>query len=106
MSYDTTAAAQLLRRWMEEHREELVAFTMDLMRIESQTYGEAEAIRFLSSAMERYGFDEVRIDDAGNCIGRVGEGPVVILSDAHIDTVEPGDRGGLGVRTARAADQG
>jgi len=92
MTNDTTAAAQLLRRWMEEHREELVAFTMDLMRIESQTYGESEAIRFLSSAMERYGFDEVRIDDAGNCIGRVGDGPVAILSDAHIDTVEPGDR--------------
>jgi putative selenium metabolism hydrolase len=90
MSYLAQAADQL-KIWMDAHREELVSFTMDLMRINSVTYHEAEAVAFLASAMKRYGFDEVRIDEAGNCIGRVGSGPTVIVSDAHIDTVECGD---------------
>jgi putative selenium metabolism hydrolase len=31
------------------------------------------------------------VDPAGNCLGRVGSGSRVILADAHIDTVDPGD---------------
>ena len=76
--------------WMKEHEQELTEFTMNLMRIESQTYDESRAIEFLAQTMREFGFDEVRIDKAGNCIGRVGSGPATIVADAHIDTVAPG----------------
>ena len=85
------ALAPAIRMWMEEHRQELVDFTMDLMSIGSTTYHEGEAIECLRTRMVAYGFDEVRIDSAGSCLGRVGHGPVIVLADAHIDTVEPGD---------------
>ena len=80
-----------LSSWMRAHQDELVEFVVDLMKIKSTTYHEGEAIQWLKARMEGYGFDEVRIDTAGNCIGRVGNGPVVVMADAHIDTVDPGD---------------
>ncbi len=42
--------------------------------------------------MRRTGFDEVFIDELGSVVGRVGKGKVKILYDAHIDTVDIGDR--------------
>ena len=38
------------------------------------------------------GFDEVYIDGLGSVVGRVGHGPKKLAFDAHIDTVEVGDR--------------
>lgn len=80
-----------IREWMDAHRQELVDFTMEMMRIESTTYHEGEAVAWLKAKMEEFGYDEVRVDSAGNLIGRAGSGPCVVLADAHIDTVEPGD---------------
>jgi len=62
-----------------------------LVRIDSRTYHEGKAVAWLAERMRSYGYDEVRIDPAGNCLGRIGSGPMVVLADAHIDTVEPGD---------------
>ena len=42
--------------------------------------------------MRRLGFDDARIDGLGNVIGRIGGGPRVIAFDAHVDTVDAGDR--------------
>ncbi len=89
MNLETTATA--LNQWMKEHQDELAQFTMGLMSINSETYHEKEAVEYLAGKMKEYGFDDVRIDEAGNCLGCVGTGPAVILADAHIDTVEPGD---------------
>ena len=36
-------------------------------------------------------FDEVHIDRVGNVVGRVGNGPVVIHFDSHMDTVAVSD---------------
>lgn len=81
-----------IEEWIAGHEAELVDFVTDLMRIESVTYNESEAVKYLAKKMEEYRFDEVRIDDAGSCIGRVGSGAKVIVADAHIDTVEPGTK--------------
>ena len=42
--------------------------------------------------MQRLGFDEARFDRMGNVIGRIGNGPRVLLYDSHLDTVDVGDR--------------
>jgi putative selenium metabolism hydrolase len=41
--------------------------------------------------MRRLGYDEVRFDKMGNTIGRIGDGPKVMVYDSHIDTVGVGD---------------
>ncbi|HLD44695.1 MAG TPA: YgeY family selenium metabolism-linked hydrolase, partial [bacterium] len=46
----------------------------------------------ISKEMKKVGFDEVRVDGLGSVIGRIGNGPVKIAFDAHIDTVDVGSR--------------
>jgi putative selenium metabolism hydrolase len=45
----------------------------------------------IQAEMQELGFDEVRFDKMGNTIGRIGNGPRVIVFDSHIDTVGVGD---------------
>ncbi len=84
-------AAARIEGWCREHEEEMVAFLRDFVAIRSVTYEEGDAVRFLAGRMRDFGFDEVRVDPVGNVLGRVGKGPVVMLYDAHVDTVEPGE---------------
>ena len=70
---------------------DLIDFTSQLVRIQSYSGQEGEAIRFIKSKMEALGYDEVVLDKYGNVIGRVGSGDTVILFDSHIDTVKVND---------------
>jgi len=45
----------------------------------------------IQAEMRKLGYDEVRFDKMGNTIGRIGDGPKVIVYDSHIDTVGVGD---------------
>jgi putative selenium metabolism hydrolase len=76
---------------MEKEQDNIVEFLKEFIAIESVTYNEGEAVKFLADKMKEFGYDEVRIDPVGNVLGRIGSGKTVILYDAHIDTVEPGD---------------
>lgn len=80
-----------LNDYIEAHRDEMIQFLVDFIAKKSVTYHEQEAVLFLQEKMESFGFDEVRVDAVGNVLGRVGCGKKVLLYDAHIDTVEPGD---------------
>jgi putative selenium metabolism hydrolase len=64
-----------------------------LVRAPSVSGRERPAVEALNGAMRDIGFDDVRIDEAGNGIGilRRGEGPT-LLFNGHIDTVPTGDR--------------
>ena len=42
--------------------------------------------------MEAAGFDEVFLDPLGNVIGRIGNGKKILAVDAHMDTVDIGNR--------------
>ena len=66
---------------------DLLAFTQELVRIQSYTGQEEQAARCLAARMSALGFDEVRIDRYGNVLGRVGSGGRSILFDSHTDTV-------------------
>src|SRR5512133_1439641 len=70
---------------------DLVDFTQGLVRIQSFSGEEGDAIQFIAAKMEALGYDEVKIDRYGNVIGRIGDGDSVILFDSHIDTVKVHD---------------
>jgi len=91
MNFDLAEAAAAVKTWMLAHQDEMTGFVRDFVRIDSRTYQEGAAVTWLAGKMRAFGFDEVRIDAAGNCLGRVGTGPRVILADAHVDTVDPGN---------------
>ena len=60
---------------------EAVRLTCDLVRIKSLSGEEGEAAFIVRQLMERYGYDEARIDEAGNVIGLVrgsGQGRTVM----------------------------
>jgi putative selenium metabolism hydrolase len=72
--------------------QDLVAFLVDLLAIPSPSGKEGPVTARIAAEMRRLGFDEARIDGLGNVIGRIGRGPRVVAFDAHVDTVDAGDR--------------
>ncbi len=69
----------------------LTEFAQNLVRIPSYSGQEEKAIRLAEQQMKALGYDEVSIDAMGNLLGRIGNGPVSVLFDAHLDTVEVND---------------
>ncbi len=72
-------------------RDDLVAFTQELVRIKSTSGNEEKIVRHIAAKMHALGYDEVIIDGFGNVVGRVGHGETAILFDSHVDTVDVKD---------------
>lgn len=73
--------------------ENALAFASDLIRIPSPPGAEGEVAVRVREEMEALGFDDVRVDAAGNVIGvarGAGDGPAVLLN-SHLDVVAEGD---------------
>ncbi|MEO1666419.1 MAG: YgeY family selenium metabolism-linked hydrolase [Chloroflexota bacterium] len=80
-----------IRAKTESHRDDIIQFLRDLCAIPSYD-SEIRAVgERLQAEMEKVGFDEVWWDQMGNVIGRIGDGPVKLMYDTHIDTVGIGD---------------
>lgn len=74
-----------------ERRAELVNFTQQLVRIPSLPGQEDNAAAAVKAQMEHLGYDDIRIDEAGNVIGKINGGPgPAILLNGHMDHVDPG----------------
>ena len=91
-----------INTYIESQEESIVQFLKEFIAIKSVSYNEGQAIRFLENKMKEFGFDEVKIDKVGNILGRVGYGKTVLLYDAHIDTVQPGEVGEWGFNPLEA----
>jgi putative selenium metabolism hydrolase len=72
-------------------REEIVGFLRDICAIPSMNSQIGPVGERIQAEMRRLGYDEVRFDKMGNTIGRIGDGPKVLVYDSHIDTVGIGD---------------
>jgi len=70
---------------------DLVQFMQDIIRIPSLSSEEGVVVNRIQDEMLKLGYDEVRIDPMGNVMGRIGNGPIVIALDGHVDTVDVGD---------------
>ena len=77
--------------WDEAYGEELVEFVRKSVQTRSYSDEEGNFARLIETKMKELGFDEVKIDPAGNVVGRVGSGPRIIHFDSHMDTVQVND---------------
>jgi LysW-gamma-L-lysine carboxypeptidase len=63
-----------------------VALLEGLLKTYSPTQSEADAVQYLVAQMQALGY-ETAIDEAGNAVGVIGDGPAEIMLLGHIDTV-------------------
>ncbi|MDR1875570.1 MAG: YgeY family selenium metabolism-linked hydrolase [Synergistaceae bacterium] len=75
----------------KDNEEALLAFVRELVRTPSFSDHEEAVAALVKKKMEELGYDEAVIDETGNVVGRIGNGPRTVLFDSHMDTVEAGD---------------
>jgi len=80
-----------IKRRVGAAREDIIRFMRDICAIPSMEGQIKDVGERIQAEMRKLGFDEVRFDKMGNTIGRIGNGPKVIVYDSHIDTVGVGD---------------
>jgi putative selenium metabolism hydrolase len=80
-----------LQSQVESHRDDIITFLREIVAIPSMDSQIGEVGERIQAEMKKLGFDEVWFDSMGNTVGRIGEGPRVIIFDSHIDTVGIGD---------------
>jgi putative selenium metabolism hydrolase len=80
------------RSHAESRRADVVRFLRELIALPSPSRGEEAVARRVVAEMEALGYHDARIDPMGNAVGRIGDGAVKLLLDAHMDAVGIGDR--------------
>lgn len=81
-------------RFMQEagrDAERMTSFLGDLISTPSLSRRENDVVQRIASEMKDLDFDDVTVDGFGSVIGRIGDGPVHIVYDSHIDVVDVGD---------------
>lgn len=86
-----TDKAQEIQKRVGAAREDIIKFMRDIVAIPSMESQIGEVGKRIQAEMTKLGFDEVRFDKMGNTVGRIGNGPRVMVYDSHIDTVGIGD---------------
>ncbi len=81
-----------IKQRVAEKKSEIIQFMRDICAIPSMDSLIGPVGERIQAEMKKLGFDEFRFDKMGNTIGRIGNGPKVLLYDSHIDTVGVGDR--------------
>lgn len=81
-----------IKKRVAEKREDILQFMRDICAIPSMDSLIGPVGERIQAEMRKLGYDEVRFDKMGNTLGRIGNGPKVIVYDSHIDTVGIGDR--------------
>ncbi len=82
---------QEIKKRVEANRENIIQFLRDIVAIPSMDGQLKDVGECIQAKMRNLGFDEARFDKMGNTVGRIGNGPKVIVFDSHIDTVGVGD---------------
>ena len=83
--------SEKIRELAEKYRDYTAQNLSKLVQTKSYSSKEEDVCKLLVKLCEEAGFDEVKIDDLGSVVGRVGNGPKKLAFDAHIDTVEVGN---------------
>lgn len=74
-----------------KYQAEIVAFLREMIAIPAESLCEGPRCQRVREEYERLGLDEVFFDSLGNVVARIGNGPLKILMDGHIDCVGVGD---------------
>ncbi len=75
-----------------ERKDDIIQFLKDICAIPSTDSLIGPVGERIQAEMRKLGFDEARFDKMGNTLGRIGNGPKVLVFDSHIDTVGVGDQ--------------
>lgn len=75
-----------------KYRDDTAENLSKLVKIRSMSREEEEVQLELKRQMEAVRFDELKVDGLGNVIGRMGNGKKILAIDAHMDTVDVGNR--------------
>jgi putative selenium metabolism hydrolase len=70
---------------------DITRFLADVIECPSLSREENAVVQRIGEEMRAVGFDDVVVDGFGSVIGRIGDGPVHIVFDSHIDVVDTGD---------------
>jgi putative selenium metabolism hydrolase len=91
MKSATTPIIQQIQTCVVAQRIAIIRFMRDICAIPSMDSQIGPVGERIAAEMRKLGYDEVRFDKMGNILGRIGNGPRVIVYDSHIDTVGIGD---------------
>jgi putative selenium metabolism hydrolase len=80
-----------IQQRVHQRRDEIIQFMRDICAIPSMNSEIGPVGERIQAEMRKLGYEEARFDKMGNTIGRIGDGPKVIVYDSHIDTVGVGD---------------
>ncbi len=88
---DMSARAAAVVEQVAAQGEAITGFLRDICAIPSMESQIGPVGERIQAEMRKLAYDEVRFDRMGNTLGRIGDGPRVIVFDSHIDTVGIGD---------------
>jgi putative selenium metabolism hydrolase len=74
-----------------QKKHEIIKFLREIVAIPSMDSQIGAVGARVQEEMRALGFSDVRYDSMGNTLGRIGDGPRIILYDSHIDTVGIGN---------------
>ncbi|HUN22944.1 MAG TPA: YgeY family selenium metabolism-linked hydrolase [Anaerolineales bacterium] len=80
-----------LNQRVEAAREDILKFFREIVAIPSMNSDIEKVGERIGEEMRKLGFDKVYVDKYGSIVGKIGNGPRIILFDSHIDTVGIGD---------------
>ena len=83
---------QEIKSRVAEKKDDIIQFLKDICAIPSTDSLIGPVGERIQAEMRKLGFDEARFDKMGNTLGRIGNGPKVLVFDSHIDTVGVGDQ--------------
>lgn len=83
---------QQINRRVASAETDILSFFREIVAIPSMDSDIGAVGQRVGEEMRKLGFDEVYVDRYGSIVGRIGNGPKILLYDSHLDTVGIGDR--------------
>jgi len=90
-AFMSTVDVAAVQQQVGQVSETIVSFLRELCAIPSMDSQIGPVGERVQAEMRKLGFDEVWFDAMGNTVGRIGNGPRVLVYDSHIDTVGIGN---------------
>ncbi len=87
----STIDIEKVQSQVASHSDDIISFLREICAIPSMDSQIGPVGERVQAEMKKLGFDEVWFDSMGNTVGRIGNGPRVLVYDSHIDTVGIGD---------------
>lgn len=86
-----TVTPAVIHQEVTHRRDAILQFLREIVAIPSMDSQIGPVGERVQAEMRRLGFTDIGFDSMGNTLGRIGDGPTVLLYDSHIDTVGIGD---------------